>query len=150
MDCITCRASTNKPKITLPCDHTICSLCMYKSLPNKEFYCCSIYKISKLPHIWYLGTGNHITKNELTDLLPNEIESLKNNFEIYVEKINDIPHNNNQKILIIKGNIIFIGTASHGILSNAIAIERYSGKIFISNNKELSELLPDTILYRII
>jgi hypothetical protein len=34
-----------------------------------------------LPHIWYLGSGNQISKYELTDLLPNEIESLKTNFE---------------------------------------------------------------------
>jgi hypothetical protein len=120
-----------------------------KFLQNKDICCCTIYKIPSLPHIWYLGPGNQISKYELTDLLPNEIESLKTNFEFDLVKINEIPYNDFQKILVVKGNIIFIGAIIQNILTNVIAIERYSGKVFISEDKELSYLSSDTFLYRV-
>jgi len=150
MVCIICRVESNKQKLILPCEHYLCSLCMYnKFLQNKDICCCTIYKIPSLPHIWYLGSGNQISKYELTDLLPNEIESLKTNFEFDLVKINEILYNDFQKILVVKGNIIFIGAISQNILTNVIAIERYSGKVFISEDKELSYLSSDTFLYRV-
>ena len=162
-NCAICFKTMSSGSIKLDCSHEYCTRCIINYLYFNDRNSCPLCRSSITKHefatrfsylytsVWNLNLVDLVEKGVLSNLSAEDLQTIKDDLSITNMSIVSSFSNliAGQKIMIVTGDIVFIGNVDGKYLHNILVIQRVNGKSYpaVPQSREISSLYSNGEFY---